>query len=274
MITYNNWLESNVCEIARGEKFILKTNMFLFKKMLFFDACDFVAKDISEKYDNLYVALSGGMDSEYVVRCFHRNKLSFTPIIVKCKGSEIETNYAERICEELNLTPKILYASDKDILEIYDNICQTGIIGDLSILRTIASKYVHDNGGTIITGHTILGDTGTNHNEYVNEGLFDLKDHDSLLDAMNMPNNIAFFLYHPSIVYSIVEMSKSNLSWNQYKMKMYELPFREKRVIEYSAGITSILHRLKIRYNLKEIQSYSLGNKDKCLQLFEPFILQ
>lgn len=274
MITYNNWLESNVCEIVSGKKYTLKTNIFFFKKMSFHESADWIAKDISKKYDNLYVALSGGMDSEYVVRCFYRNKLSFTPIIVKCKGSEIETNYAERICEELNLTPKILYASDKDILETYDNICQTGIIGDLSILRTIASKYVHDNDGTIITGHTILGDTGTNHNEYVNEGLFDLKDHDSLLDAMNMPNNIAFFLYHPSVVYSIVELSNSTITWNEYKSTLYNLSFREKKIIEYSAGITSILHRLKIRYNLKEIQSYSLGNKDECLKLFEPFILQ
>ena len=46
---------------------------------------DEIAQEIFHKYKNIYVAMSGGIDSEWVAKCFHRQGIPFTPIIYEAE---------------------------------------------------------------------------------------------------------------------------------------------------------------------------------------------
>ena len=66
----------------------------------------------------LYIALSGGVDSELTARIFVKNNIPFTPVIVKIDGlNNIETWYAEYWCHINNITPIILNYSIKEIID-------------------------------------------------------------------------------------------------------------------------------------------------------------
>ena len=89
MFTKNNWLYSNIKQRIIDPSIDLFVNVNLknitVKKLFFEDACDYNANQIKSNYDKkIYIAFSGGMDSEKIVRVFHRNKIDFLPIIVIC----------------------------------------------------------------------------------------------------------------------------------------------------------------------------------------------
>jgi hypothetical protein len=248
--------------------------MFPFENVNFDTAADWVATDISVKYQNLYVGLSGGLDSEYVVRCLQRNNIKFTPIIVKCPGSEIETDAADRICAELKIEPVIIHASSADVIRMFSEICETKINASLSILRAIAGRYVFENKGTLLTGHSFLGETGNSSAEKIGVGLFDLKDHDHLFPAMkNMPTCIGFFLYHPKIVYSMVNDIDTELSWDEYRAKLYNIPVRPKQIVRYTLRTTQIINYLTKIHTLNGIQSCSVGDLHQFHKMFDDYVI-
>ena len=48
------------------------------------DAIDHTVNKLIENYSNLYVCLSGGIDSEFVANCLLERNVPFTPVIVIC----------------------------------------------------------------------------------------------------------------------------------------------------------------------------------------------
>lgn len=271
MITYNNWMTNNADRIKNGERFKVSLDLFPFKRKSFHESADWVATDISHKYGNIYVSLSGGQDSEYIVRCFKRNKISFIPIIGKCNGSSIDTDYADEICESIGIKPIILFVNDSEILQIFNELCQTRIIAREAILRTATSKYVTAKNGLLITGHHIMCDTPEIEGE---EEMFDVRDHDNVFDAMNMHNYVPFYNYHPSLAYSMVEhFDKKFILNDEYKSSLYNLSKRDKKRINYSPGIVNMFNMIRKKYNLKEKQYHFFGNKQECMKLFEDFVI-
>ena len=98
MTTYNNWIESNMrFRLAvPSADYELYVRPYPFKEMSFQDAADHTAKLIYENHKKIYVSFSGGADSDFVVRCFHRNKIPFKVILVKTSGNEEELSYARK----------------------------------------------------------------------------------------------------------------------------------------------------------------------------------
>jgi len=274
MITYSNWLTSNVKEIDSDKKYKLYINLFQFSKEKFHNSADWCAKNIGKTYSNIYVGLSGGMDSEYVVRCLHRNNIEFTPIIVTCPGSEIETNRAFDVCRELNITPKQIAATLQDIIASYNKICQNKVIGDFSVLRIIAASYVNSVNGVFIQGNSILGDDGENYNTKIKYGSFGTIERDEIIDVIYPSSKyISFFLYHPKLVYSIIENVDEEKTWNEYKQFLYGISIREKRRITYPSSIIKLMSIMKNKYQLSEIQYYSFGNYKEFMKLFDKYVI-
>ena len=118
-------------------------------------ASDNVAIDIANTYDNLYVGMSGGIDSEWVAKTFQRNNIPFTPIIYEAEDlMSADTWWARKWCSENNLTPIIikeyLFQFIDGIVDMArDKCCRTpGGPYMMSKLR----KYVDDQKGYLITG--------------------------------------------------------------------------------------------------------------------------
>lgn len=274
MITCNSWLVSNAKRIKHGEKYHVDVRPFTFHRKSFHEACDFVAKDIVEKYKNIYVAFSGGMDSEYVVRCFHRNDIEFTAITAVYPGSENETERAKQLCNELGINHIIIEVDLKMLMKTFQEMCETKINGLYSILRVICSKYVYEKKGVLITGHAFLGDLHDNHNDKIIDTPAELVDHDHILEAMDThPEHIGFFLYHPMITYSMISDMDYNMSWNEYKSFLYEISYRKKSVIQYDYA-TGILLKIIIRKKyVTEVQSHKMGSYSEFKSFLEKYII-
>ena len=111
-VGYKDWLELN---LTKGDPdnfvntFAPTFNLSNPVEILpFRTAADSAAKLIATQYDNLYISLSGGLDSEFVAKVLLRNQINFTPIIALGPWNQIETWYAFKFCDDHNLKPKIL----------------------------------------------------------------------------------------------------------------------------------------------------------------------
>lgn len=88
------------------------------KSILPFDqACDLAAVDLYDNFKNLYLALSGGSDSENVANVLYRNRIPFTPIIiiydhVVHTDQQIESWFAIQWCRRHKIEPLIVKSKD------------------------------------------------------------------------------------------------------------------------------------------------------------------
>jgi PP-loop superfamily ATP-utilizing enzyme len=81
--------------------------------------------------DRLWISLSGGMDSEFVLKVGLENKVPITPVIVQTSGNSEEILWALKFCKERNVVPTILKISDRELIslwykQIYDPILGRG----------------------------------------------------------------------------------------------------------------------------------------------------
>lgn len=114
-----------------------------------------IAQELHETYGNIYVGMSGGIDSEWVAKCFHRQGIPFTPIIYEADDlNSVDTWWAKRWCDENNIVPVIF----KEYLGQF-TYGITSMSAKLMLrtpggpyMMTRISKYVKDQGGTLVLG--------------------------------------------------------------------------------------------------------------------------
>lgn len=113
------------------------------------------AQEIYETYGDIYVAMSGGIDSEWVAKCFRRQGIPITPIIYEAEDTNAQDSWwAHKWCQENGLTP-VVYKEYQHQL-IYgitqfgvDN-CARVVGGPYYMMRL--GRYVRDRGGCLVSG--------------------------------------------------------------------------------------------------------------------------
>jgi len=114
-----------------------------------------VARDIGNSYDNIYLALSGGIDSEFAAECFLKADIPFTPIIANIKGSnEIDSWFAYRWCKEKNIKPLMIDITVEQIKEVNIDILKKTFVR-LSVAVSfplILNQHVKKLKGNLVTG--------------------------------------------------------------------------------------------------------------------------
>ena len=92
------------------------------------NSCGLMYDDLKQYTSKLNVFLSGGTDSESLLRCFHEQKIPVTPVIIIHEHfpNSPETTIALDLCKELNLVPNIFAL---DLVKLYDS----GIFPDMAI---------------------------------------------------------------------------------------------------------------------------------------------
>lgn len=118
-------------------------------------ASDDVAKDIASRYNNLYVCMSGGIDSEWVAKSFHRNGIPFTPIIYEIEDiMGNDTWWAHKWCAEHGYKPVVLKEYMFRFVTGLINMCRTNCLrtpGGPYMMSKIL-QFVNDQGGHMVTG--------------------------------------------------------------------------------------------------------------------------
>lgn len=261
MITKNNWCTSNLNDrlINKNSIFQVYLNPQKFQKVDFNTACEESAVEIYQKYKTLYLAFSGGMDSDYILRIFHRLKIPITPIIV-CYGNEKENEYAYKTCKELKINPVVIKPTTEEFIKTYyEEIClKYNGIGIHSTQVYFANKIVKD--GALITGNHIMGDGYEiiNDIEFANANEYDYY----------IPHTIDLLMYSPEITYAILQKMKDkiNCQWNIFKSQLYNIEYRNKIKAEYSKDVNTIIQML----NSKRIipQYHHIWSKKEIFEIF------
>jgi asparagine synthetase B (glutamine-hydrolysing) len=265
MLTKNNWITSNIYDRAfdKSVDFRVSLNPYEFKDINFIEASEYTCHEIYKDYQNLYLALSGGMDSEYVLRAFYRAGISITPIIVCC-GNEKENQYAYNVCNELQIVPIVLKISEEDFLRKYYEIySKINGVGYNTTQVLFAAEYAQNVDGMLITGNHFIGD---GDELIADEHYATLNEWDFYTDFFSY-KNIDFFLYTIEIAYSM--MPRKYVKWNMYKHELYGIEYRNKEKAIYSLSAKQILQRMSS--SLISKQHGCKWTKQKFLSIFEKY---
>lgn len=142
MLVHNNYYR---CYYNNNPAHILKTNLhdkwgihfnfsvmerrpvMSFKQELL-NSCRLMYEDLKHHTPILNVFLSGGTDSECLVRCFHEAGIPIRPLIIRhlAAPKSDETIIALDLCHELNLHPLVF---DIDLFHLH----KMGVLADLAI---------------------------------------------------------------------------------------------------------------------------------------------
>lgn len=252
MFVERNWITSNIHERKTNPvvDFKCQLHMFPFEKLNFSDATDYTVKSIAEKYDNLYLGLSGGYDSEYVLRAFIRNGVKINPVIVKLIDNSLETSYAFNACRKLGIDPIVISVTEKEMLlnykEIYDvfNFSGPGCIGMI-----YAAKYVKENNGVFIHADMFEGLSGGNIKAKNDNFCTNIWDYFLYGLYPKVAMSIPFFLYNPSIIYSILKFIQDypeDITWQEMKYELYNIDFRPKLQTIFSPTVNDIMKKIMV----------------------------
>lgn len=221
---------------------------------------------IAAAYKNIHIALSGGMDSEYVVRAFHKCGVPFTAIIVVC-GEQVENLYAYRLCSELSLAPKIINVAEAELVRHFNEHISGKLngVGYSATQVAIAAEYVQKVGGSLITGDHFLGDG----DDVISDEVFALSNEWDFYANHLFPgsNNISFFLHTPELMYSMVPTECTK--WNVFKSNLYGVEYRPKMRPSYSQAALYALRAIN-RRRTSTSEASIVYNKEQYLSFFTP----
>lgn len=259
MIWHNDWVWHNLDEKIknRNSNFKFGINPYNFKLMSFSEASKFTAKKIYEKHKNIYISLSGGMDSLYVTKVFHENDIPFKAIIITGDANTQETKYAFDFCSKNQIKNVVINKSGKELVEyyiknIYSKIYSVGINATASV---IACNYALENSGIAVYGDYLLD---------VENDTITCADWDFYKDIFG--KNINYFYYTPEIAYAITKESKIPYSTNKFKLYGFEIN-RTKDNYDYSNTIKNILRRMHYSIPKERYEYFLMDRKDFLVEM-------
>jgi hypothetical protein len=267
---HNDWFRVSTDPIFDVE--ILKPAQCLY--IDFDDVGDYTAKLIADSWSHkpLYLALSGGLDSEFVADRLVKNKIDFTPVILKIgQFNEIETWYAEYWCHKNNKVPVVLNYS----VAQFETAWMTKFGSQLAELRNYN-----------LVPQCILYDYANQHNAHLiysaGDMQFDVNSQDQFyLHSFDLISDVAsvgehptsFYMYTPELLLSYITGYDLDLSENYNKINAYGISPRPK--IGYQQHMADdpkyfeLKHRLSIKFNTLNVphnQSCYFGTREQIIK--------
>lgn len=235
--------------------------------------CNLVAVNIAGKYNNLYLSLSGGCDSEHIANVFVRNNIKFTPVILIIQGfPEIESWYARRWCDQNHIIPVILKLNPSDIDDIlvkYSKIIKPRM--PLGLFPTYIAEYVNSVGGHLVTGNQLeyypdQEQLSGYTNELGNYQGFIFSESDTYVESA-FPNQHpwSFYYWNPDIMASFVNSYNPALTLQENKSKIYNVAIRPKCHFPGVINCVSNKFLLESRKYFGTTDLVCLGNKNELL---------
>jgi len=234
MATKNNWLKTNIAERLTNPAVDFKVwhNVEEVRDDDWETALFDTVTDFSWISKKLYIPLSGGMDSEFVFESLKH--LYPTPIIVDTPGNKIESAYAYHYCRKNNLKPVVIEKTEAEMLSIYydDIFSKLNGYGINSVATLIAGRYAEDQGGVAVIG------------EHAYDGVSEWDFYNDVL--IHEDNSIYFFMWTPELTQAMRNEYKGE-DHQEFKNKLYGIPFRPKIKYRYSSVYDSALSVINSR---------------------------
>ena len=251
----DNWLTTNLKERFANKDldFDVYFKPYAFKKMSLWDASSYTIKRIADKYENLFVSLSGGYDSEFVLKVCIDNKVPVTPIIVITNFNEVETSLALNFCKVNNIEPIVVKPTDREIIKLwyeYVYVIQGRGRHSSPILKSLQIAEQHN-------GWLLTGDCPPTSDEHIDEldrpmhNSFHLAEWDFYASELfGHPGGLLG--YSVECMYAFLNELDTNLSTQKAKSKLYGLNFRNKSYMNHSLAMNMVFNAL-----LENSASYS-----------------
>lgn len=226
MLIKNNWITTNLEDrlTNKDADFVPTIVPTQFNIVDFNQAINNAIHDIKALGKKIYLTVSGGADSEFVLRKFVQYDVDFTPVTVVTNGNKYELRYAERAYKDLNLTPTYLDLSDKEYLTIYVNdiVKKLNSPAIATVPSLIVGRYALDNNGIMVTADGIVG------MKNLNDGVLaaTIYEWDFYWDILlEKDAALPFLWWSPQLVYSMVSLLDES-SEDEYKEKVYKTLYR------------------------------------------------
>jgi hypothetical protein len=185
----------------------------------------------TQKLGTVYVSLSGGLDSEFILAVLLSLGMKATPVIMKTKYNHPETAYAFKFCEKNNLTPVII---DLD----YDEFIKSGEMLDYCKTMKCGMPWLASNNwlikqldGTVLTGndppHMKKKDDGLwylDEEEFIHSQLRAIRKqriHGTPYLLSYTPEVMYSFLTHPTIVTLANDRLVGKIGTNSSKVRVF-----------------------------------------------------
>jgi hypothetical protein len=266
MSTHNNWFDHNLEDRLKDP---LATFEITIKPQ------DIIIPDIklaslqtiqllAEKNKKIFVGLSGGMDSEYVMKRFLEEGVDATPIIISAPCNKLESLFAFNFCRENNLKPIVIEKKDIEIIEMFFEEILRKINGKgvESVQALIAGRYAEDHNGIFVKSDHLLGDDddwrepitfiGSNEWDFYNDVL------------IHRDNTFSFFLHTPELIGSLVKNISSDCNAQEYKHKMFGVPLRPKIKNEHTPEMKNLIYQM--------VRNRKFANHSSNFSSFDEFL--
>jgi hypothetical protein len=145
---HNNWIDLQVNSSGAYCNLDFRNFNPIPKK----DAIEYTINQITKKYDNLFVAMSGGIGSEFVAKSLHNHGVKFTPMIIDFELNSAEIWHAYQWCYENNITPVVNKLSLDIMINQMPQIARYFNTQYISTLEFLIEKYVSRRYGHVLTG--------------------------------------------------------------------------------------------------------------------------
>ena len=214
----------------------------------FIQASDDVAKELHQTYGKIFVAMSGGIDSEYVANTFLRNQIPIQPIIFKAEDlNELDVWWAIEWCKTNNIEPVVIKQSIKQFCA--GLIAQSHRFGVRWFPGVYAinqcAEYAKKNGGVLVTGsgnYTHYPDLVLSQMKKTSQDVYKYDDYRIVEDGyythlpflvshqLNPEMPLGFYEWNPQIVYSYVKEYDLNFNSAENKARIMGCDRRPKNV--------------------------------------------
>ena len=244
------------------------------KQMSFQDAADYTAQCISKDFKNLHLAMGGGLDSEFVATVLQRNNIPFCPVVAYVKNSNnLDFQFALDWCDKNSIEPTVIeYKLDDPILiEQAMALAKHYRFGKTRMVMIMAVlEYIHQQGGSALTGDPCLGSPDFDENFYQGIGdKFEIWPVEFISSIFKPNHPGGFFFYTPEIVLAQAQELDTTLNDSRSKTKLYQIPFRPKT---WPPHALSEATRLKIK-QIFDVHKYTVPeiikwNREDLIKVF------
>ena len=209
-----NRTSENLCD------FSLEIVPTKFQSKSFSESTENLIKYLNPWKNRLYVAYSGGLDSEYVLKSFNKLDAPITPVMIETPYNKVEVKWAYNYCKDLVV---IKLTKEEFIHNLKIRTVDRGFPVLLGGLPLIIADFVKSSGGSLITGY---GDPfHDKENDYTNLAFTEW---DYYLDVYDDSHVSGFFSCNIDMFYWLIKDIDYSLPLQEAKSKLYGLKARPK----------------------------------------------
>jgi hypothetical protein len=244
MLCRDNWIDiswDGLQKRKQKENLRVIFNQKANKIIPFDQACDQTAQEIYSQHKNLYVALSGGCDSENVANTFYRNNIPFTPVIliydnVEDQEQVKESLYAVEWCKKHTIQPWIIHSQDfvgsLEERTAFLDVRPRLFFGNAT--SAMLATHIKKHNGSLVTGYQLEYYPDHEQMTYLEPQLGDyvgfvMEETDRYLETMCPDQHPwGFHYWSPDILAAFVNEWDTSMTMQENKANIYKVPHRPK----------------------------------------------